>query len=47
MSLIDTAELNDIGPFAYLVSVLRNHAQAAMAAAAWLPWSYPKSPDPP
>jgi len=43
MSLIHTAELNDVAPFEYLVTVLRNHVLAAANPAAWLPWNYPRS----
>ncbi len=54
MSLIQTAELNDIAPFEYLVALERNAAELAMNPAAWMPWSYqailashPAGPDPP
>lgn len=40
MSLIHTAELNDIAPFEYLVALLRNHEAVATAPADWMPWSY-------
>jgi transposase len=40
MSLIHTAELNQVNPFEYLVALLR-HADAVCAnPAAWLPWNY-------
>ena len=54
MSLIHTAELNDIAPFEYLVALQRNAAELAANPAAWMPWNYqaalashPAGPDPP
>ncbi len=51
MSFIHTAELNGVAPFDYLVAVLRNPDQATAMPAAWLPWTFLKSPasgpDPP
>ena len=43
MSLIHTAELNDVAPFEYLAALIRNHELAAANPAAWLPWNYPRS----
>jgi hypothetical protein len=54
MSLIHTAELNDLAPFEYLVALQRNAAALAANPAAWMPWNYqatlasqPVGPDPP
>ena len=54
MSLIQTAELNDIAPFEYLVALQRNVMQVAANPAAWMPWNYQTAladhnagPDPP
>ena len=40
MSLIHTAELNDVQPFNYLVALLRHPEQIAAAPADWMPWNY-------
>jgi hypothetical protein len=40
MSLIHTAELNDIAAFPYLVALQRHHQAVARAPGAWLPWNY-------
>jgi hypothetical protein len=40
MSLIHTAELNGIAPFAYLVALQRHHQEVARDPRAWLPWTY-------
>ena len=40
MSLIHTAELNDIGAFHYLVTLQRHHQDVARDPSAWLPWNY-------
>jgi len=40
MSLIHTAELNDINPFDYLVALQRNHALAEENPEEWMPWNY-------
>ena len=40
MSLIHTAELNGIAPFAYLVALQRHHQTVARDPSAWLPWTY-------
>jgi transposase len=40
MSLIHTAELNDVAPFEYLVALQRNAAALAANPAAWMPWNY-------
>lgn len=40
MSLIHTAELNQVNPFDYLVELLRHAAEVAENPAAWLPWNY-------
>jgi transposase len=54
MSLIHTAELNDIAPFEYLVALQRHPNALAATPADWMPWNYqvtlarPKAgPDPP
>ncbi len=54
MSLIHTAELNDVAPFEYLVALQRNAGELAANPAAWMPWNYqaalashPAGPDPP
>jgi hypothetical protein len=54
MSLIHTAELNDVAPFEYLVALHRNAAELAANPAVWMPWNYqaalashPAGPDPP
>jgi len=40
MSFIHTAELNDVEPFDYLVSLLRQHREVDEAPADWMPWNY-------
>jgi len=40
MSLIYTAELNGIAPFAYLVALQRHHQDVALDPSEWLPWNY-------
>jgi hypothetical protein len=40
MSLIHTAELNDIAPFEYLVALQRHHTDVARNPTAWMPWNY-------
>lgn len=40
MSLIHTAELNQAGPFDYLVALLRHAEQVREKPAHWLPWNY-------
>ena len=40
MSLIHTAELNDVDPFAYLVALQRRHEQVLDNPAEWMPWNY-------
>ena len=40
MSLIHTAELNDIAPFDYLVALQRHHEAVALDPSEWLPWTY-------
>ena len=40
MTLIHTAELPQIEPFHYLVSLLRHSAKGALDPAAWMPWNY-------
>ena len=40
MSLIHTAELNDVEPFGYLVALLRHGKEVATAPAKWMPWNY-------
>lgn len=54
MSLIHTAELNDVAPFEYLVALQRNAVDLAANPAAWMPWNYQATlaarhpgPDPP
>jgi hypothetical protein len=40
MSLIHTAELNDVEPFAYLVALLRHHKEVGKTSSDWMPWNY-------
>ena len=40
MSLIHTAELNEVEPFGYLVALLRHGKEVATAPADWMPWNY-------
>lgn len=40
MSLIQTAELNDVPAFDYLVAMLRHPAQVKSAPADWMPWTW-------
>jgi hypothetical protein len=40
MSLIHTAELNDIAPFDYLVALQRHHEAVALDPSEWVPWNY-------
>lgn len=40
MSLIHTAELNDVPPFEYLVALQRHHQAVALDPSDWLPWTY-------
>jgi hypothetical protein len=53
MSLIHTAELNQVAPFEYLVALQRNAVELAANPAAWMPWNYQAAlahqaaPDPP
>lgn len=54
MSLIHSAELNEVSAYEYLVAVLRNAAASASNPHAWMPWNYPgqraehaAGPDPP
>jgi transposase len=54
MSVIHTAELNEVSAYEYLVAVLRNAAASATNPQAWMPWNYAgqcsehaAGPDPP
>ena len=54
MTLIHTAELNEVNAFDYLVALLRHPAQIAASPAEWMPWTYRMTlerlgggPDPP
>jgi transposase len=40
MSQIYTAELHHVGPFDYLVALLRHATAVALDPAAWMPWNY-------
>ena len=40
MSLIHTAELHQIEPFDYLVTLQRHVATVALDPSAWMPWNY-------
>ncbi|MGA2080283.1 MAG: transposase domain-containing protein [Holophaga sp.] len=40
MSLIHTAEINDINPFDYLVALQRKQAMAEENPEEWMPWNY-------
>jgi len=43
MSLIHTAELNEVNPFDYLVETLKNVALAEENPEEWMPWNYRKT----
>jgi len=47
MSLLHTAELNDIELFGYLVALLRHGKQVAEAPAESMPWNYKAASAPP
>ena len=54
MTLIHTAELNEVNAFDYLVALLHHPAQIAASPAEWMPWTYRMTlerlgggPDPP
>ncbi|HXG63421.1 MAG TPA: hypothetical protein VNO22_18765 [Planctomycetota bacterium] len=40
LSLIDTAEINGVNAFPYLVELLCHARQMAENAEAWMPWKY-------
>jgi hypothetical protein len=40
MSLIHTAEVNEVNPFDYLVALQKNHALTEENPEEWMPWSY-------
>ena len=40
MSLIYTAELNDVPPFEYLIALLRHPDQVRANPSDWMPWNY-------
>jgi transposase len=40
MSLIYTAELNDVPPFEYLVALMQHAAQVRVNPSDWMPWNY-------
>lgn len=40
MSLIHTAEINQINPFEYVTELLRNSKDVAANPAQWMPWNY-------
>ncbi len=40
MSLIYTAELNDVTPFEYLIALLRHPDQVRVNPSSWMPWNY-------
>ena len=40
MSLIYTAELNDVPPFEYLVALLQHPGQVRANPSVWMPWNY-------
>jgi transposase len=40
MTLIHTAELQQVAPFDYLVALLRHAAAVALDPPAWMPWNY-------
>ena len=40
MSLIHTAELHQIEPFDYLVTLQRHVATVALDPSSWMPWNY-------
>ena len=43
MSLIQTCRLNQINPFAYLVTLVRHSAEVRADPKRWLPWNYQAS----
>ena len=54
MSLIYTAELNDVPPFEYLIALLQHPDQVRVSPGDWMPWNYQQTlarrkagPDPP
>jgi transposase len=54
MTLIHTAELNEVNAFDYLVALLRYREQVAASPGEWMPWTYQMTlarlstgPDPP
>ncbi len=54
MSLIYTAELNEVPPFEYLIALLRHSDQIRANPSDWMPWNYQQTlarrmtgPDPP
>jgi hypothetical protein len=47
LSLIHTAELNDINSFHYLTELLRHRDQLSNDPARWLPWTYQDALAPP
>jgi hypothetical protein len=40
MSLIHSAELNQVNPFEYLVALQRYHALVEENPEEWMPWNY-------
>jgi transposase len=40
MSLIYTAELNEVAPFEYLVALQRHADEVAASPGDWMPWNY-------
>ena len=40
MSLIYTAELNDVPPFEYLIALLQHSDQVRVNPSDWMPWNY-------
>lgn len=43
MSFIHTAELNGVGPFRYLVTLLKHRIEVARSPADWMPWNFQQS----
>ena len=43
LSLIQTCQLNRVNPHDYLTQIQRNHQEAALRPAEWMPWTYQKT----
>jgi hypothetical protein len=45
MSLVQTCRANDVNPFDYMLTVVKNAPAAKLAPEQWMPWNYPAIPD--